>query len=250
MNATVRENKLFQINPVLVPEKLAEQFQARRSVHVTNFLPYAVATALSRHLVDCMAYQTYVVANEDEMATSPGEESILTPDDEREMLDVACEGARNGFASYFEANGRLRVPDPAEESSVITPFNDFVQFLNSSAFLDFARKVTGLDKIQRVDAHATRFRGGHFVLFNNGTFSADVSGKRRVNFELNLTQQWRPEWGGMLEMRGDEGYQIEAVMPCFNCLDLFAFPKGYWISQVTPFAHASRYAIFGSLFVE
>jgi SM-20-related protein len=240
VNAILSERPSFQINTALATHELAEQFNTRRCVHVSNFLPHAVATALGRHLVDSTPYQTYVVANEDEMTTNPGQDSVLTAEDEREMLEVACDGARNGFASYFEANRSLSP----------SAFSDFVQFLSSPVFLNFARDVTGIGEIARAEVQATRFRAGHFQLFSNGTFSADPTGKRRINFELNLTHQWRPEWGGMLEMRGHHGYEVEAVMPCFNSLSLFAFPRGYWISQVTPFAHASRYAISGSLYAD
>ncbi|MEJ1960808.1 MAG: hypothetical protein WDO56_04390 [Gammaproteobacteria bacterium] len=107
MNAIVMKGLSFDISTVLPTDKLSEQFKASRRLHVANFLPNAAAAALSRHLVDNTSYRTYVVANEDEMATNPGDESILSLEEEREMLEVATDGARNGFASYFEANRSL-----------------------------------------------------------------------------------------------------------------------------------------------
>lgn len=250
MNAVFSDEFVFAINPRLKADVLAEQFKDARRVHIADFLPHQTAEALSRYLVDRMAYRTFIVANEDEFATALADGSLLTDDEQKEIFELACDGARNGFASCFEASRSLSNPEALErEASRPDVYQDCVEFFNSDSFLEFARSVSGVS-VNRAEMHATQFRPGHFVLFNSGTASADPSGKRRMNFELNLTHQWRPEWGGMLEMRGKEGHQIEAVMPCFNCLELFAFPKGYWISQVTPFAHAFRYAVAGSLYAD
>lgn len=240
----------FDINPDLQRDALTAQFRASRRMHAANFFPAPTAEAINRDLIDLVSYQTYVVANGQQMGTEPGEASILTEQEEREMLEVAQDGARHGFASYFEANHLLLDEDGSPESGEPSTYRRCVEFFYSSEFLAFVRQITGIDSLNRVRLHATRFRGGHFVLFNGGTFSSDPTGKRRVHFELNLTQQWRPEWGGMFEVRGREGHEIEAVMPCFNSLDLIGFPRGYWISQVTPFAHAYRYAVAGSVYID
>ena len=251
MNAVVREQlPVIDINSALSLERLTSQFQSDKRLHITNFLPYASADALSRYLLESMAYQTYVVANRSSLGTPPGDGSVLTSEEEREMLEFACDGARNGFASYFESDRSLEEPEASGTPAVAGIYADCVAFLNSPRFLEFVSTITGITNLKRAEVRATRFRAGHFQLFSNGTWSADTTGKRRLNFELNLTHQWRPEWGGLLEMRGHEGHQIEGVMPCFNSLELFAFPRGYWISQVAPFAAAARYGISGSLYVE
>lgn len=249
MNAIVAERLDFNFNPDLPQERLRAQFRAGKRVHVENFLVPAAAEALSRHLMEGTPYQTYVTADLEEMATAPGPESVLGPNEEKEIFEIACEGARNGFASYFEANRSLLNAVEMQDFDFGT-HAACTEFLYSPEFLSLIERISGLEGLSRIDWQATRFRSGHFVTFNSGTDSADQSGKRRLNFELNLTRQWRPEWGGMLEMRGDEGHQIEAVMPCFNSLDLFTFPRGYWISQVTPFALATRYAISGSIYAD
>jgi Rps23 Pro-64 3,4-dihydroxylase Tpa1-like proline 4-hydroxylase len=93
-------------------------------------------------------------------------------------------------------------------------------------------------------------RPGHFITFHDATRSADKEGKRRAAYSYNLTPEWKTEWGGLLEFRGKEGHIVEAFSPCFNCLDLFAFPQGHWMSLVAPFCDGPTYAVTGGLYVE
>ena len=249
MESSAMKDGNFEINAGLDSQKLAAQFQAVRRIHAANFLAPAAAEVLASSLRET-DYRTFVVTNEEEVATPPGEEGRLSAEEVAEVYDIACEGARNGFASFYESDRALSDTAASSDEAMRTAYERCVEFLGSEAFLSFVRNVTGQEKVSRVEVRATRFRPGHFLLFHNGTFAADTTGKRRFVFELNLTPQWRPEWGGMLELRGREGHDIEGVLPCFNCLDLFEFPRGYWVSQVTPYAHASRYALTGAIYAD
>jgi Rps23 Pro-64 3,4-dihydroxylase Tpa1-like proline 4-hydroxylase len=68
-----------------------------------------------------------------------------------------------------------------------------------------------------------------------------------ASFQLNLTPEWRPEWGGLLEFRGT-GHSIEGILPRFNSLDIYTFPQGHWIGAVAPYARGPRLAIAGRLY--
>jgi Rps23 Pro-64 3,4-dihydroxylase Tpa1-like proline 4-hydroxylase len=70
-----------------------------------------------------------------------------------------------------------------------------LEFLNSAPFLDMARRLTGRPEIGLVDAQATLYRAGHFLTAHDD----DVRGKGRVAaYVLNLTREWRADWGGVL----------------------------------------------------
>jgi SM-20-related protein len=125
-----------------------------------------------------------------------------------------------------------------------------MEFVNAQEFLTFMRTVTGLPQINRAAIRATRFRVGHFEMFHAATFSADRTGRRAAAFSINLTPEWKPEWGGLLAFRRHDAGSIVAYMPTFNSLDVFGFPVGYWISHVAPFASAVRLAISGRLYIE
>jgi Rps23 Pro-64 3,4-dihydroxylase Tpa1-like proline 4-hydroxylase len=245
MNMANASISVFNINPKLKTDDLYTIYHDNQRVHVGNFMMPADADRLYRHLVADFPWRTLLVANERQLGTTP--QTTLTSDEHREAVEVACDGARSGFASLFDAD-RVLSQEISDDSQSTSEISLVTNFLNSMLFLDVVRSTTGIPELTHVDVQVTRFRPGHFVTFHDATYSADKTGKRRAGFELNLTPEWRPEWGGMLEFRGQEAHDIHAFMPCFNSLDLFAFPQGRWISAVSPFANGPRYAISGYIY--
>ena len=73
---------------------------------------------------------------------------------------------------------------------------NFYEFINSPRFLEFVRRLTGLDDIRWADGHATLYRAGHFLKFHTDEKPAD---KRRAAYVLNFTKDWGRDWGGLLQ---------------------------------------------------
>lgn len=117
-------------------------------------------------------------------------------------------------------------------------------FLNSPEFLDFARRVTGVNSIALADAQATCYRAGDFL-----TRHDDIAPekKRIAAYVLNFTPQWRADWGGILQFIDSDGHVAEGYTPVFNALNLFRVPQPHSVSHVVPFAPASRLSITGWL---
>jgi hypothetical protein len=117
-----------------------------------------------------------------------------------------------------------------------------LEFLNSEAFLKFARAVTANRSISLVDAQATLYRGGHFLTCHDDL----VEGKARVAaYVLSFTPQWRADWGGILNFLDEGDDVVEGYTPRFNALNIFKVPQRHSVSYVTPFAQAGRYSISG-----
>jgi Rps23 Pro-64 3,4-dihydroxylase Tpa1-like proline 4-hydroxylase len=124
----------------------------------------------------------------------------------------------------------------------------FADFLNSSVFMDFARQVSGIQEIAFAEVRALRFRPGQFMTFRDVPDSAGVNARCRAFYSYNLTPEWKAEWGGLLEFKGNRGHLVEAYLPCFNCLDIFACPQGHWVSVVAPSAGGPIYSVSGGLY--
>lgn len=151
-------------------------------------------------------------------------------------------GAREGFQFLYDA---VRVAeDPAERRARGSPVDRLLDALNSSAWLDLFRQVTGEPSIDLVDGQATRYLPGHFLTAHDDA----VDGKnRKVAYVLSLTPRWRTEWGGMLQFHNDNGDISTALLPCFNALHLFQVPLLHSVSFVAPFAGSPRYSVTGWL---
>ncbi len=119
-----------------------------------------------------------------------------------------------------------------------------LDFLNSPAFIDFARAVTGDDRIDLADAQASRYRPGHVLTAHN-----DVSpGKNRLyGYVLNFSRDWRADWGGNLVFYGPDGNIQMGWSPAFNALNLFVVPTLHAVTEVASFAARDRLSIVGWL---
>jgi Rps23 Pro-64 3,4-dihydroxylase Tpa1-like proline 4-hydroxylase len=65
---------------------------------------------------------------------------------------------------------------------------------------------------------------------------------------LNLTKDWRADWGGLLHFVNDNNVIEEVQVPSFNTLALFKVPTRHFVSYVSDYATAKRYAVTGWLF--
>lgn len=117
-----------------------------------------------------------------------------------------------------------------------------LEFINSAEFLDLIRKVSGNTKVYSAWAEATRYMPGHFLTQHDDY----IEGYRReVAYVLNMTRDWRADWGGLLQFTDADGRVSSTYMPTFNSLAVFSVPMWHNVSYVAPFAAHARYAITG-----
>jgi Rps23 Pro-64 3,4-dihydroxylase Tpa1-like proline 4-hydroxylase len=117
-----------------------------------------------------------------------------------------------------------------------------LEFLNSPAFLAFARELTGFEQIRRVNAQATRYLPGHFLRRHND-FSSE--NERLVAYVINLGHDWQADWGGLLQFFDETGQVSESFVPRYNTLSLFRVPQLHAVSLVAPWAEQPRFGITG-----
>lgn len=254
MDETTTHVKGFELNASLNGTGLNQEFRQKFWLHIENILSPVTALALYELVSREVEWRSFLVADERLLAAPAELRGAYPPEVEKELADYAYAGAAKGFAYLQDAN-RLFAEDVPEGTEIEEVVDAPVlvrlgEFVNSQPFLEFVRAVIGVPEISRAAIRATRFRPGHFEMFHNATRSADKSGKRIAEFSINLTPEWKAEWGGLLEFRRTEPGVAEAYVPTFNSLDIFGFPVGHWISCVAPFAGGSRLAVSGRLYAE
>lgn len=121
--------------------------------------------------------------------------------------------------------------------------NRVVETFNSPDYLSFMRELTGCAHIKKMDSMAARYDAGHFLTQHDDGF--DEEG-REVTYIHNFTEEWRPEWGGILHITSTEKNKIRASFtPKFNSLILFKPPLWHFVSQVSTFTPKPRYTLTG-----
>jgi SM-20-related protein len=165
----------------------------------------------------------------------------LSPEQQKQILQMIHARARAGyqfFYNHYSLSKAYFAPDEAPPAGLAQAF----ELINSPAFLNFVREVTGLRTIQWADAHATLYRAGHFLKYHTDENPRE---RRLAAYVLNFTKGWGRDWGGYLQFF-DEKYDIEeGFRPLFNALNIFTVPADHSVGMIAAYSHGSRYSITG-----
>lgn len=233
----------FHLNPRHDPDALATDFAAASRLQIADFFRHDGAMALFRELVASREWALAVNRGE-EVSDFRSDEVAGWPQAQRHALDAAVvAGGREGFQFRYET---IRLPEYGSGLKQEPPpaLRELIDFLNRPEMIDFFRTLTGTAEIDFVDGHASRYGDGHFLTSHDDR-NDDMS--RRAAYVLNLTPQWRPDWGGILQFYDERANVVRGFTPAFNTLNIFTVPQPHSVSWVTPLAAAPRYAVTGWL---
>lgn len=212
---------------------VSEELRRNRRAHISDFLTEEEAQDLLAIVQDL----------EWRLIFNQGAKSYQYPASELDPLDV---GQRGAVLNAVYAKARSEFQFLYDTHKIITrqptPLAALFAELNSEPMLTALRALTGDDRIVYLDAQATRYRPGHFLTQHND----DVANANRLfAYVLNLTPDWRVDWGGLLQFISEEGHVEEAYAPRWRALNIFQVPQVHSVSIVAPFAGAPRYSITG-----
>ena len=233
----------FLLQPGVDPAALSEAYQRDGRLQIVNFLRHDGALALFRQLAGSKEWRL-TINRGDQVEDLDPTELAAWPALKKEALDrEVVRGGRHAFQFRYET---IRLPEYGTGSGQMPPplLREFVDFLSSPDIIAFLRTLTGAEDIGFADGHASRYEPGHFLTAHDDT---NVGFGRRAAYVLNLTPQWRPDWGGQLLFYDERGNVVRGFTPAFNTLNIFRVPQAHNVSWVTPLAGASRYAVTGWL---
>lgn len=121
---------------------------------------------------------------------------------------------------------------------------EFRKWLLSEELLGFLSQVSGLEITKFDTTFASKYSEGCFLSPHHDHKNGDIG------FVLQLTRNWKPQWGGLLHFMSDDQKSIEETeVPTFNTLTLFHLPEGsgkwHFVSHVNPGVTRSRIAYTG-----
>ncbi len=232
----------MKLNPTLDADALHERYQTLGRISIPKVLDVEDAKSL-RKAIDKEPHKNLVFfANGRHFDVDAAGWRELDEEKVGTTEDIIYVEAQKGFSYYYE---NIPVYDRWKAGTELgSRLKEAVEFLNGEPFLSFVRRVTGFDDIAFADAQATLYGPGHFLTLHNDA----VEGKnRRAAFVLNLTRDWREDWGGYLNFFDENGHIEGAFMPAFNTLNMFSVPAAHSVGFVSPFAGETRVSVTGWL---
>lgn len=164
------------------------------------------------------------------------------PEFRNQFIHDAVNYAAQSPFQYFYENVRLQGPGAVARAR----YSDILDTFNSQEFLEIMGEITEPDADRVIETQMTKYSAGYFLKQHDDGEPGD-SNQRLCAFVLNMTKNWRPDWGGSLHIQNDDGSNAAAVAPGFNQLNLFKVPRKHFVSQVANYCPESRLAMSGWL---
>ena len=161
-------------------------------------------------------------------------------EDQAAFWHTVHEQARDQFQYVFDRLPLMAAP--GAERPLPPMLYQLLDLFNSDSFMTMARRLTGNDKVAFADGQVTRYLPGHFL---NRHSDANPKTERLYAYVLNLSPDWRAEWGGLLQFLDEAGDITETFVPSFGTLNVFAVPQMHAVSSVSAFAPGPRYSVTG-----
>lgn len=231
----------FAFRPDLDPAELAPLLARHRRLQIPAFLTPEPVIALYEELAGSFAWRLTANRGEQVVDFKPEALAGYGPEQWAKLREAVSLGGRYGFQYLYET---IRLPKDAAAPSPAPLLGRFTEWMCSPATVAFMRELTGAVDIAFADAHASRYHPGHFLTTHDDQVDAM---ERRAAYVLNLTPEWRPDWGGLLVFHDGEGNIVRGFTPGFNTLNIFLVPQTHAVTYVTPLAAAPRYAVTGWL---
>ena len=155
------------------------------------------------------------------------------PEDLLDAVIADLPSGDQGWTRYNSANERKSV---FSDVNAFGPAAETMAYaLNSLFFINFLEQLTGVDGIVADPyLHAAGYMrvepGGFLDLHYDFTMHKHLPLERRINVLVYLNRDWRPEWGGQLELHSndeltDPNHQEIAIEPIFNRVVIFNTPN-------------------------
>lgn len=231
------------INPELNLDRHRQLLALAGRVQIGEFLRNEVAERLHQCLREQVPWTLALRCGEQSRTIAHAEWAALDADARAALLQETQRGVgSHAFQFFYESYMMVRAYQERRDPGLF--LHGLLEYLNSAAFLDRARWLTGDPAIRAASAQATCYRPGYFLTQHN---DHDAAEGRAFAYVINLTRRWHPDWGGLLQFHGDQAQVSQTLMPRWNAISLFKVPQSHSVSLVSPWAEQPRLAITGWL---
>jgi Rps23 Pro-64 3,4-dihydroxylase Tpa1-like proline 4-hydroxylase len=232
------------LNPDLEVEGLRERFARTGRLQIRNAFHPDTAERLHRCLMQEMPWMLAYNDGETPSYLRKEDMATMTPDQQGAFMQKIFANAAQNFQYVyldFPVSGTAKVEGQRKFYT-----HDVLTFLGGEEFQSVLRSLTGYERPLQVDSHATCFQAGHFLTVHDDL--VNKNDPRVFAYVVNMTKDWRGDWGAKTEFFDAEGNVIESFIPVFNSITVFRVPQPHSVTFVPPFCPARRVAMTGWFF--
>ncbi len=233
------------LNPDIDLPACQQSLQQHGWVVITDALRADVAAMLRQTLTDNMPWSlAYKDANGDSQKIWAEDLHRMRPEQISDCERQAIDRARQGEFSFLYHSYMMISAYQQRRNPELFVLHKLTEALNQPAWLDFMRKLTCDPAIMKTSAQATRYTAGQFLTTHNDSAKGEM---RYLAYVIQLTKNWRSDWGGLLQFMDDQQRITDTVTPQYNSIALFKTPRLHCVSPVASYATGERITITGWL---
>lgn len=241
----------ISINPELDFESLKTQFSEARKIRVNAFLKPECAQYITLNLRDSTPWHLVHSDNDGLPVRYNPEEYAQLNQQQKDRIDSQLHTLAADHYQYkykfFPIIDAIKAGTLGTGSMLF----EMANFVNSTEFIGFARALTGVDSLVKMDLQASLYEPGDFLtMHDDSNYQRDTNDKstRRFAVVLGFTEYWSSNWGGQTSFYSEPN-AVESISwnPGFNVLTIFEVPVQHSVNYVAPFAASGRYSITGWL---
>ena len=224
----------MQINEINNVAELTDEFNESGIVRVFDFLQQDSVNQLKTCMETNVEFgNAFYLNGENKLATDEDIKKLPIATQQKLFKDIH-QLASNG-AGFLYGRHKIEQNSPKE-------LNSMLELINTNGVLEIIRSITSVSSLTHADGQATRYRRGDFLTRHIDNIPGET---RRIAYVLGTTDDWHPDWGGLLQFFQKDGTPTTSWSPTINSLTLFDVNKVHSVTYVTPFAAKNRYSITG-----
>jgi len=224
----------IQANDIINKSALKDQFSKNGIVRIFNFLEQTSLEQLKVSMETKVDYgNAFYLEGQNRQASDVEIQKLPAATQQQLYRDIHTDASKGAGFLY----GRHKI-----EKNSLVELNDTLKLINSEHILNLIGEITSQPELQYADGQATRYRRGDFLTRHNDSAPGET---RRIAYVLGLTQDWHPDWGGLLQFFEQDGTPTTSWSPAINSLTLFNVDKIHSVTSIAPFALKSRYSVTG-----
>lgn len=234
-------NPPVALNPDLDTAGLKERFAKTGRLQIENAFSIESAERLHQCLMQELPWMLAYYDDDGPSYLRKHEMAGLSPEQQAAFMQKVFARAANDFQFVyldFPVSGTAKVEGQAKFYA-----HDVLNFLAGDEFQSVLKSVTGYEEPLDVDSHATCYQAGHFLTVHNDLVNSDDP--RKFAYVVNMTKNWRADWGAKTEFYDEHGRVAETFVPEFNTITIFKVPQPHAVTFVPPFCPARRVAMSG-----
>ncbi len=225
------------LNPEIDFAALAATWQVDQRLRIDAVLRAELATQLVLELEQLSFDYLFFSAGQNRIASRQAM-SELSIDQRKSLQDELHGQAAKGMGFFY---GGYRMQDDNLQNAP-PALRTLFTGLNSAEFRTVIESITNVMPIEQASGQFTKFEPGHYLTRHSDKIALE---NRKIAYVVNLSPNWHPDWGGLLQFYEDNGASRDAWSPNFNSLSLFDVRHIHAVTYITPYAAAPRYALSG-----